>query len=282
DPTHRRYEIVTQSGVAWDEWEAAEAGTIRRSEGKLLLVHKPDGAEVRVRIANRAKAYLYCIEVEDPTSGWRVALAPSWVISKNYRTVAKLVPDHASKRFAIEVEMDVNDEALQAATRGTVDGDLDFEIDGRHYATSMERIRGETRLRARYRDTDEETRDRARFEACRNRYSETAANDLRPWNKDDIVPRPDDILQERLYAIQWAAPDGRLFFTSAREEDLAREREVENTVRAHLGNWQAQGFVPDSRIEPGDKTDELIRTRGWTYWHHLFTPRHLFVGARVR
>ena len=40
--------------------------------------------------------------------------------------------------------------------------------------------------------------------------------------------------------------------------------------------------MPDSRIEPGDKTDEPIRTRGWTHWHHLFTPRHLLIGALVR
>src|SRR5206468_7245106 len=30
---------------------------------------------------------------------------------------------------------------------------------------------------------------------------------------------------------------------------------------------------------PGEKTDEPIRTRGWTYWHHLFNPRQLLVGG---
>jgi putative DNA methylase len=111
----------------------------------------------------------------------------------------------------------------------------------------MEGIRRETRVRSRYRDADQKARDRARFEACRNRYSETAANDLRPWIRQDIVPQPDDVLQERLYAIQWITPEGRLFFTSAREEDLARERVVESLVRDNLGDWQAQGLVPDSR-----------------------------------
>jgi hypothetical protein len=187
DAANRRYQIITRSSIDGDEWEAAEAGTVIRANGELFLVHDPGNGEVRVRIANRAKAHLYCIEVEDPTSGWRVPLAPSWVISKNYRTIARLVPDHVLKRFAIEVEMDVDDEAMEAAARGTVDGDLNFEIDGRHYATSMERIRGETRLKAHYRDADEEARDRARFEACRNRYSESAANDLRPWTREDIV-----------------------------------------------------------------------------------------------
>ena len=129
---------------------------------------------------------------------------------------------------------------------------------------------------------EEEARDRQQFEACRNRYSETAANDLRPWELSDIVPRPGDAFQERLYAIQWLTSDGRLFFTASRDEHLAREKQVEELVRANLADWQAQGLVPDSRIEPGDKTDEPIRTRGWTHWHHLFTPRHLLIGALVR
>ena len=36
-------------------------------------------------------------------------------------------------------------------------------------------------------------------------------------------------------------------------------------------------LVPDMEIEPGAKTDEPIRTRGWTYWHHLFNPRQLLL-----
>jgi len=35
------------------------------------------------------------------------------------------------------------------------------------------------------------------------------------------------------------------------------------------------------RIETGDKTDEPIRTRGWTHWHHLFNPRQLLMAALV-
>ena len=35
-------------------------------------------------------------------------------------------------------------------------------------------------------------------------------------------------------------------------------------------------------IEPGNKTDEPIRTRGWTYWHHLFGPRTILRLALER
>ena len=283
DAAARSYDIRFQFGVDEHAWAAAKAGTVIGQDSDLFLVHNPNGDEVRVRIANRAKAYLYCLEVEDPNTGWVVPLAASWIISKNYRTAARLIPDHNAKRFALAIEMGVGDEALEAASRGTVDDEgLNFELDGRRHTTSMERVRGDVRLKGRYRDPEEETRDRRRFAECRNRYSENAANDLRPWEIEDIVPRRGDIFQERLYAIQWLTPDGRIFFTSAREEDVTREEEVESRVRANLADWQAKGLVPDSRIEPGDKTDEPIRTRGWRHWHHLFTPRHLLACALLR
>jgi hypothetical protein len=74
-------------------------------------------------------------------------------------------------------------------------------------------------------------------------------------------------------ATRFAAPD---------DSDLVREVEVARLVSAQLARWQADGIVPDISIEPGEKTDEPMRTRGWTYWHHLFTPRHLFLLAIVR
>lgn len=46
-----------------------------------------------------------------------------------------------------------------------------------------------------------------------------------------------------------------------------------------MDDWQALGIIPNLPITPGEKTAEPIRTRGWTYWHHLFTPRHLLFGA---
>jgi adenine-specific DNA methylase len=282
DTSACRYQIRARCGVGEETWKRSKAGTVIRAEGSLFLVHNPGEGEVRIRIANRAKAYLYCLEVEDPNTGWRVPLAPSWVISKNYRTVARVVPKPNNKRFAIEIEMGVDDDALEAAARGTVDGDLNFELDGRRHTTSMERLRGEVRLKSRYHDQQEEARDRQRLASCRNRFSHTAGNDLRPWDKEDIVPRTGDIFQERLYAIQWLTADGRLLYSSPTSEDLARERQVETLVRARLFDWQNQGLVSDSRIEPGEKTDELIRTRGWTYWHHLFNPRHLLIGALIR
>ena len=102
------------------------------------------------------------------------------------------------------------------------------------------------------------------------------------------MPRTDDILQERLYCIQWITRDSlsksrqATFFSSITKEDLAREQQVTDLLRADLEAWQREGLVPDMEIEPGDKTDEPIRTRGWTHWHHLFSARQLLLLATIR
>jgi putative DNA methylase len=71
-------------------------------------------------------------------------------------------------------------------------------------------------------------------------------------------------------------------FRSVTEEDLGREQTVDDYVSKHLANWQQKGWVPDMRIEPGYNTDQPIRERGWTHWHHLFNPRQLLLCALIR
>jgi len=214
---------------------------------------------------NRAKAYLYCLETRCPKTGWMVPMAPSWVISKARNVVAKLVPDRACKRYTIEVHTGVLESEMAEAERGTIrDGRLVHPMNPERSGIEIKTLRGD------YRNNDGVNRNR-----------------LRLWDKSDFVPRPDDIWQERLYAIQWITHEtlgkGRqeTFFTSVTDEDLARERQVEKIVRDNLARWQDEGVVPDMPIEPGDKTDEPIRTRGWTHWHHLFGARHLLIGAYI-
>jgi hypothetical protein len=74
---------------------------------------------------NRAKAYLSCLETRCPETGWMVMMAPSWVISKNRKVVAKLVPDHEHRRFDIEIHSGASKAEMAAAEQGTVrDGSL--------------------------------------------------------------------------------------------------------------------------------------------------------------
>ncbi|MFC4487918.1 anti-phage-associated DUF1156 domain-containing protein [Tepidiphilus baoligensis] len=213
---------------------------------------------------NRAKAYLYCLEARCPETGWRVPLAPSWVISPKQGAIAKLVPNPALKRFDIQVITGASAKAMAAAETGTVqDGDMVYQLDGKTYRTPIKTLRGDYRL-----------------------PDGTTGNRLRRWDKDEFRPRPDDIFQERLYCIQWikketieAAARQETFFAAPTEADLERERQVEAIVAANLARWQDEGLVPDMAIEPGYNTDQPIRERGWTHWHHLFHPRQLVLLA---
>ncbi|QCP47929.1 DUF1156 domain-containing protein [Trinickia violacea] len=215
---------------------------------------------------NRAKAYLYCLETRCPETGWLVPMAPSWVISKAHNVIARLKPDSANKRFNIEILADASNAELKAAENGTVQGgDLVYELAGKLYRTPIKTLRGDYRL------PDGGT-----------------GNRLRRWDVSDFKPRPDDVFQERLYAIMWISneslgksrPD--VFLAAPSEADFIREKQVDAIVSENLTEWQANGLIPDMAIEPGDKTDEPIRTRGWTHWHHLFSPRQLLMLALLR
>ncbi len=70
--------------------------------------------------------------------------------------------------------------------------------------------------------------------------------------------------------------------THLTQKDLDREQKVIDYVGAHIADWQEKGYVPDMVIEAGDKTDEPIRTRGWTHWHHLFNARQLVLNAIIK
>ncbi|OIQ55877.1 hypothetical protein MOTE_23770 [Moorella thermoacetica] len=218
----------------------------------------------------RAKVFLYCVEVRCPQTGWKVPLLPTRVISKGYKVIAELVPDPASKRYDIVIRSGVTEKELNDAEKGTVRTDgrgqdpyMVHTVDGVEYRTKISTLRGD------YRKDDGFT-----------------GNKLRLWEKDDFKPRPDDVFQERLYAIQWMRPKkkGKGYeyeFRSVTEADLERERIVEEYIAKNLAEWQDKGWIPDMRIEPGEKTDEPIRTRGWTYWHHLFNPRQLLVAGLI-
>jgi len=218
----------------------------------------------------RIKALLYCLEARCPQTGWMVPLIPSLVISRGKRVIAELVPDLQHKRYDITVRTGVSTDDLTRATRGTVRTDgqgqepyLIHRVDGIEYRTKISTLRGD------YRKADGST-----------------GNRLRLWERSDFKPRADDIYQERLYAIHWTRPKekGRGYmyeFRSVGAEDLERERIVEEFVARHLAQWQDNGWVPDMRIEPGYNTDQPVRERGWTYWHHLFNPRQLLVNGLI-
>ena len=215
------------------------------------------------------KVYLYCLEVTCPSSGWRVPVLPSRIVSTSKRVILVLHPVPSERRYSIEVRSARDASELLAAKKGTfADGSVEHFVDGVSHKNTIASIRG---------DYQEQVDGRR-----------VTKNRLRLWTNDDIVFREEDIFRERLYAIQWIKqlPEGSsgrapIEFRTVTEADLDRERRVTEYVKAHLAEWQEKGWIPDTRIEPGDKTDEPIRTRGWTHWHHLFNPRQLLLAALI-
>ena len=65
------------------------------------------------------------------------------------------------------------------------------------------------------------------------------------------------------------------------ESDMKREEKVLKLLRESFDEWQSKGYLPSHRIEHGYNTDQPIRERGWTHWHHLFTPRQLLMGGSL-
>ena len=204
----------------------------------------------------RADAYLYCIETKSPSSGYMVPLAPSWVISEKYNVVAKLIPDYENKRFDIEVIENADGDTFKNAKNGTAGNNcLKDPITGDEISIST--IRG----------------DRVDSQG-RRIYG------LRMWENDDIVPRPDDVFQERLYCIRYVDANGKRHYLAPDENDLQREEKVLTLLKERFHDWQERGYIPSKKIDPeGVKTQEPIRNRGWTHWHHLFNPRQLLVNG---
>ncbi len=208
----------------------------------------------------RAKAYLYCVEIRCPETGWMVPVLPTLVVSASKLLVVKLTPNTNEKRYELIVHKCANENEMKELSPGTFqDGYIVHSPDG-------------------------ENQHRVNIKTIRGDYKEGKdnKNSLRMWEKTDFVPRPDDIFQERLYCIQWMKkkPNSSQYdyeFRSITDDDLEREQKVIKYVREHLVEWQEKGYIPDMVIEAGDKTDEPIRTRGWTYWHHLFSARQLLM-----
>ena len=218
-----------------------------------------------------AKAFLYCLEVKCPQSGWMVPLIPSLVIGKVDNAIAELVPDSRSKRYEIRVRTSVSAIELKAAEQGTVRSDgrgqepyVLHTVDGVEYRTKISTLRGDGT------STDG-----------------TSLNRLRQWDLRDITPRPEDLFQERLYAVHWMRQrrGKKTFdheFRAVTPQDLERERVVASFLGDHLAEWHARAWIPDMRIEPGAETTRLFRERGWTHWHHLFNSRQLLTLALVK
>ncbi|WP_338379215.1 hypothetical protein, partial [Enterococcus faecium] len=111
-------------------------------------------------------------------------LIPSLIISRGYGVVGDLIPVPEEKRYDIVVKYVKTKEEIDKAAIGTIqDGEVVHSPNGiEKYRTKISTIRGD------YKDGNENK------------------NRLRMWEKTDFTPRPEDIFQERLYAVMWMRP----------------------------------------------------------------------------
>ena len=59
------------------------------------------------------------------------------------------------------------------------------------------------------------------------------------------------------------------------DADREREAKVLRLLDERFDAWQKKGYIPSQRIEPGDKTDEPVRTRVDALASSVFNPRQL-------
>lgn len=136
----------------------------------------------------RGKAYLYCLETICPSSGWRVPVLPTLLVSKGKRVTAKLEPDRVNKRYEIKLITNASDTQLKAAETGTyVDQSLVHVVDGVEHRTKISSIRGD------YSETIDGVR--------------VSKNRLRQWRLADVDFYSDDIYSEK--ALRGSMDKGR-------------------------------------------------------------------------
>lgn len=212
-------------------------------------------------VGDRADSYLYCGEATCPECGYKVPLAPSWVIGKGTKTVA-LLKDNELDGFDIDIVegASLEDHKKAESLRTIRDNDM--------YCPHCKK---ETPIAALRRD--------------RKDNEGNTINGLRKWGKADFVPESDDVFQERLYCVRYthiqSSGNGKRvrYYKSPTDEDMKREREVLTLLSDRLAEWQERGYIPSSPIEEGDETSRLQKERGWSYWHHLFNPRQLLLNG---
>ncbi|MBZ9623253.1 DUF1156 domain-containing protein [Clostridium sp. FP2] len=208
-----------------------------------------------------ANAYLYCSETVCPECGYKVPLSTSWYVSKSANCVILLV-DNKNDGFDLQV--------IENATKEQVKKAEDM-ITISHGNIYCPHCNIQTPIAAIRRDLKE-------------KGSEVTYG-LRKWNKEEFIPRKDDIFQDRLYCIRYSRQyidiNGKVkikrYYTAPTSSDLIREETVIQLLKERIVEWQERGYIPSSLIESGEKTDEPIRTRGWAYWHQLFNPRQLIL-----
>ncbi|WCP14055.1 hypothetical protein sphantq_02497 [Sphingobium sp. AntQ-1] len=247
--------FLASTTAEMERFDAERNRIIERLDQRLLA----EGVETAAN-GDRARIYLYCVEAFDRATGWRVPLSSTWILHEGTKTVLVLHPDPHKKRFDFSVVVGADDATYRTAAAGTVrSGNVHYNDGENEIISSLASIRGD------------EGRGRA------------VSNELRRWTREDVAPRDGDIYGERLCCIKWVARgSGAEYFAPPSAHDENVEEYLTKTATENILAWQQDGLVPNMPIESGFNTDQPVRERGWTHWHHLFNPRQLHMFATLR
>jgi len=214
---------------------------------------------------DNALCYLYCTEVRCPECNYTIPVSASWLIGVGSKTVA-ILSDNGNG-YDINIKMNAtSDEMKYAKNSGTITT-KGIMCPHCKRTTPVSSIRHDT--------IDDE--GKTQF-------------GLKKWTKEQFIPDIDDTYQERLYAVKYEhieiLPNGKIttsrYYEGATANNIANEKKVFEIVRNNFSDWQKSGFIPSMPIETGYNTDQVIRERGWTYWHHLFNARQLLEYALLQ
>jgi len=216
----------------------------------------------------KAKYYLYCTEAVCPECGYKVPLSSTWIISNDTFTIAKLIEKPDDKAFSIDIKSGVTKDEFRKTEKFSTIKNSSLVCPHCHNNTSLSSIRNIGTNKG-----------------------------MEQWDKNDFINPEQSVFKDRLYAIKYIelkdgkspeqlrkkpapatdATYGIVHYVSPTENDLKRESFVRKYLSEHFNEWQGKGYIPSMKIESGEKTDELTRTRGWMYWHQLFNPRQLLL-----
>lgn len=257
--------------LTWADINLYGANTEQREEIAKYQKRVYENVEKRIRElgievnekGDQALSYLYCIETTCPECGWIIPLLPSLVVGVRAGSVIARL-NESDGRYDITIHSDVSSKDMaKAQSAGTV----------RNTALICPHCGKSTT-----------------FAAIRHDYIDVNGQNnsgLRKWEKTDYRAKQDDVFHERLFAVRYehkdVLPNGKIkrsrYYCSPSDRDYENEKKVSKIVEKSFLKWQENGYVPSTAIEAGEKTDELMRTRGWQYWHQLFNARGLLMLA---
>ena len=252
--------MLTQASLELASSSISERSKISAFQDKIYSIVNKQILDYGVESSengDRADAYLYCHQATCPECGCMIPLSPTWVIGQGSRTVATL--EKLGNEYIINVESNASDAMMQKA-----------------------KVSGTIKSNAMVCPCCGKTTPISVLRHDRTDSNGNMISGLRLWEKDEFSFRKDDVITERLYAIRYVRSDGKRFYRAPNAHDLQNERIVQQIVSENIIEWQREGYIPSSKIEPGYNTDQVIRERGWTHWNHLFNARQLLLHALLQ